>query len=179
MSKFGKQLTEFLKFNFAFNYLSQIQYNHFPIIFLPEFFAIRQKKISDLSTDVSFEGGKFLFCVDAEKVLGDKDSEILNLTLGEIIIRSPVFQQAVKRGFGGDDRDDQEFKKFKEGSVLVPLNCFTDERFLEVLDDFESGKIKKRLLKELSLIGIKVEGMKIEIINTKEVDKTKEAIKMK
>ena len=83
---------------------------------------------------------------------------------------------AVKRAFEGD-RDDQEVKNLKKGSLLIPLNCFTDKRFLEVLDDFESGKLRERLLKEFSMIGFKLEKMEIEIMNIEEVYKTREAIK--
>jgi hypothetical protein len=36
----------------------------------------------------------------------------------------------------------------KPGSLHVLLCCFTDERFLEVLADYESGRIKERLQKE-------------------------------
>ena len=112
------------------------------------------------------EGGELVFRVSAKELI-------------KFLIRSPAVQQAFKRSFGGDDRDDQGFKKFKKGSVLVPLNCFTDKRFLEVLEDFESGRLKERLLKEFLLEKVKLEGLKIEIINMEEVNKTKEAIKIR
>ena len=101
-------------------------------------------------------------------------------TLGELFdeLEQPyldVFLCAVKRTFG-DDRDDQEFKKLEKERLLVPLNCFTDKRFLEILDDFESGKLKKRLLKEFLIIGLKMEEMEMMIMNMEEVKKTREAI---
>jgi hypothetical protein len=52
----------------------------------------------------------------------------------------------------------------------------TNERFLEVWTDYESGKMKERLQEEFSNSGIEVEGLKIEIENLKEVKETKRAI---
>jgi hypothetical protein len=52
----------------------------------------------------------------------------------------------------------------------------TDERFLEVWTDYESGKMKERLQEEFSESGIEIEGLKIEIENLEEVNETKEAI---
>jgi hypothetical protein len=88
----------------------------------------------------------------------------------------PLIAGAVKKAFGGE-RDDQDVRDIKPGSLHVLLCCFTDERFLEVLADYESGKIKERLQKEFSEIGIEVEGMTVEIENMKEVEETRAAIK--
>ncbi|XP_028400657.1 uncharacterized protein LOC114523822 [Dendronephthya gigantea] len=137
--------------------------------------------INALCSGSSSDGGDFVFRVTAKHVKVITDMNIIaDVTLGELIdtmeiINPAVFQKATKRSFG-DERDDQEFKKFKKGSLLVPLHCFTDEGFLEVLDDFKSGRLKERLLKEFSLIGVTVEGMEIEIVNMDEVNKTEEAI---
>ena len=45
---------------------------------------------------------------------------------------------------------------------------------MEVLEGFESGRMKERLEKEFSEIGIEVEGLKIEIDNIEKVKKRKE-----
>ena len=87
---------------------------------------------------------------------------------------------AVKRAFGGE-RDDQEIRDIKPGSLNVLLHCLTDERFLEVLEDCECGRLKERLQEEFLQeeflqAGIKIEGVKVEILNMEEVRKTKEAI---
>ncbi|CAB3981659.1 Hypothetical predicted protein, partial [Paramuricea clavata] len=87
----------------------------------------------------------------------------------------PLIETAVKTGLGGE-RDDQDVKDIKEGSLHVQLHCFTDERFLEVLTDYESGMMKDRLQAEFSQAGIKVEGLKVEIENMVEVNKTKTSI---
>jgi hypothetical protein len=60
-----------------------------------------------------------------------------------------VIDGAVKNGFGGE-RGDQKVEKTKPGSLHVLLRCFTDERFLEVWEDYESVRIKERLQKEVS-----------------------------
>ena len=87
----------------------------------------------------------------------------------------PLVDGAVKRSFGGD-RDDQEIRDIKPGSLNVLLHCLTDERFLEVLEDYECGRLKERLQEEFLQAGIKIEGVKVEILNMEEVRKTKEAI---
>ena len=86
-----------------------------------------------------------------------------------------IIHTAVKKGLGGK-RDDQEVGDIMPGSLHVRLHCFTDERFLEVFADYQSGKMKERLQKEFSQVGIKVEGLKVEIQNMEEVKETKEAI---
>ena len=102
------------------------------------------------------------------------------VTLGGVyaaykIIEPRVFGGAVTEGLGGE-RMDQEVRNIEPGSLLILLHCLTDERYLEVLEDFDSGRMRDRLKKEFLEIGIEVKGMKIEIINTKEVNETKEAI---
>jgi hypothetical protein len=101
-----------------------------------------------------------------------------SITLGTLFLVykfAKLITDAVVKAFGGP-RDDQEVRDIREGSLLVELHCFTDERFLEVLADYESGEIKKRLEEEFSQVGIKVEGLKVEIENLAEVNETKEAI---
>jgi hypothetical protein len=81
---------------------------------------------------------------------------------------------AVKKTFDGE-RDDQQLLDIRPGSLHVRC-CFTDKRFLEVLADYESGKMKERLEEEFSNAGIKVEGLKVEIENLAEANEPKEAI---
>ncbi len=66
--------------------------------------------------------------------------------------------------------------EIKPGSLHVKLHCFTDERFLEVWTDYESGKMKTRLEEEFSRSEIEIEGLKIELENLEEVNDTKKAI---
>ena len=78
---------------------------------------------------------------------------------------------------GGNERDDQEVPEIRPGCLHVLLRCLTDERFLEVLEDYESGKIKQCLEEELLKAGIKTKGLEIKIENMKEVQERKVAIK--
>jgi hypothetical protein len=96
------------------------------------------------------------------------------LYVGYKLVR-PLVNAAVKKALGGE-RDDQEVRDIREGSLLVELHCFTDERFLEVLNDYDSGDMKKRFEEELSQAGFKVEGLEVEIKNSAEVKETEEAI---
>ncbi|CAB4032059.1 Hypothetical predicted protein [Paramuricea clavata] len=82
---------------------------------------------------------------------------------------------AVTRSLGGE-RDDQEIREIKPGSLHVLLSCFTDQRFLEILEDYECGRMKERLEEEFEKIGIEVEGLKVEIDNMEEVKQRKEII---
>jgi hypothetical protein len=91
------------------------------------------------------------------------------------LLRS-LIKDAVNEVFGGR-RDDQDDPNIRPGESLhVLLHCLTDKRFLEVLEDYESGGIKERLQKEFSQIGIEVEGLKVEIENVEEVEKIRAAI---
>ncbi|XP_028397079.1 uncharacterized protein LOC114520930 [Dendronephthya gigantea] len=131
-----------------------------------------------LLPNVSSDGGITTFKITARKLQVLKDTGIDSITLGEFFnaCEKPL-QDAVKRGFS-DGRDDQKIGEIEKG-CLVPLHCLTDERFLEVLDDFESGRLKERLLEEFSSIGVEIEGLEIEIKNVEEVNKAKEAIRKK
>ena len=62
------------------------------------------------------------------------------------------------------------------GSLHFSLYC-TDARFLEVLDDYESGKIKLRLEEEFLKVGIKTTELEVMIENMKEAEERKAAIK--
>ena len=131
----------------------------------------------------SSTGGTFLFNVTTENAkvalqmvekLCTTATKLGALYVGYKLLR-PIVDGAVKKALGGD-RDDQGDPDIGAGSLHVRLHCFTDERFLEVLADYESGRMKERLREEFSKAGIKVEGLKVEIENMAEVNETKEAI---
>ena len=124
-----------------------------------------------ISTD-SVEVARELLGKESASFAGKTESGTLG-ALYEML--RPVIEGVVKRSVGGE-RDDQEDPDIKPGSLRVFLHCLTDERFLEVLKDYESGKMKERLQEEFSKAGIKVTGLKVEIRNIEEVNKTKEAI---
>ena len=124
-------------------------------------------------------GGEFSINIGTDNVQVVQGMLKTVTTLGALYfgykLLKPLVESAVKNGLGGE-RDDQEIRGIRPGSLHVLLHCFTDERFLEVLADYESGRMKERLQDEFSQVGFKVEGLKVVIENAVEVNKTKEAI---
>ncbi|XP_028413807.1 uncharacterized protein LOC114536655 [Dendronephthya gigantea] len=136
-----------------------------------------------LRAGITLFGGIFLIGVSTDNVEVAKTLGIglgIGLGLGTVYVGynslKPIIEGAVKKSVGGE-RDDQDVRDIRPGSLHFELHCFTDERFLEVLADYESGKMKERLHEELSLVGIKVEGLKVKIENMEEVNETRDAIK--
>ena len=140
-------------------------------------------KISPFSGDISF-----IISTDnidvAEKLLNIGGKVCLGvgaLTLGSLFCYKAyksLIADAIKKALGGD-RDDQNFGGTRPGSLHVLLHCLTDKRFLEVLADCESGRIKQRMEKEFSQIGIETKGLKVEIENMEEVNEIKAAINLR
>jgi hypothetical protein len=124
-------------------------------------------------------GGEFSINIGTDNVQVVQGMLKTVTTLGALYfgykLLKPLVESAVKNGLGGE-RDDQEIRGIRPGSLHVLLHCFTDERFLEVLADYESGRMKERLQDEFSQVGFKVEGLKVVIENAVEVNKTKEAV---
>ena len=130
-----------------------------------------------IQTSVPYLGGGISISINSTSAQSVRDVCVTAVTLGAIYAGYKLIAKkidgAVSRGLGGE-RDDQEIRDIKPGSLHVLLHCFTDQRLLEVLEDFESGRMKERLEKEFSKIGIEVEGLKIGIDNIEEVKKRKE-----
>ena len=130
-----------------------------------------------IAGQISCSGGKISITISSNSAQSVRDLCITAVTLGAIYAGYKLIAKkmdgAVSRGLGGE-RDDQEIRDIKPGSLRILLHCLTDQRFLDVLDDFECGKMKKRLEKEFLEIGIKLEGLKVEIDNIEEVKKRKE-----
>ena len=144
-----------------------------------------------VSIELGATGGSIVFKITTDNVelaekLGDaaerviKESGTVAVTLAAIYVGYNMFKPIIKAAITnvfGSQRDDQDVGEPKPGSLHVLLRCFTDERFLEVLADYESGGVKQRLQKELADAGLKAEGLKVEIENMEEVNKKKTAIK--
>ena len=137
-----------------------------------------------LRASASFTGGKFVITIGTDNV---EVAKVFLKTTGKVALGlgalyagysllKPLIDAAVTRSFGGE-RNDQDVRDIRPGCLHVELHCFTDERFMEVLAAYESGRMKERLCEELLQVGIKVEGLRMKIENRKEVNKTKEAIK--
>ena len=102
-------------------------------------------------------------------------------TLGELWIEpsvSNVIRLALKLvAFGYQVRKKiPEIRNITAGCLQFELRCFTEEIFLKILRDYESGKIKERLEEEFVKIGIKTKGLEVKIQNSEEVERTKTAI---
>ena len=111
-------------------------------------------------------GGDLLIDISTDSVEVTKEVcraaiKLSALYVGYQLLR-PGIDAAVKKALGGE-RDDQEVKDIKPGSLHVVLQCFTDERLLAVLTDYLSGKMKERLEEEFLRVEIKVKGLKVEI----------------
>ena len=73
----------------------------------------------------------------------------------------------------------QKIGRILAGCLQFELRCFTEDRFLEILEDYESGKISMRLEKEFLKVGIKTIGLEVKIENIDEVKETKAAIEQR
>ena len=65
---------------------------------------------------------------------------------------------------------DPQVMRIENGSIQVELVCHTDQSLLLFLDNFEAGKVKKRLEKELRKLGCEEE-LKVTINRLDEVHK--------
>ena len=123
-------------------------------------------------------GGEYSFLIKCEKSVV-KDLCVAAVTLYGIYKTHKLLEKAIEgildRGLGGPSLD-QAIGGISLGSLLVKLYCLTDERFLKVWSDFESGRMKARLQEEFTQGGIDVDGLKIEIKNMEEVNNTRRAI---
>ena len=135
-------------------------------------FSVSSKPGGEFSVNISTDNVEV--ALQVLKVVGKTATTLGALYVGYELMK-PVIEAAVKKALGGE-RDDQGDPDIEAGSLHVRLHCFTDERFLEVLADYESGRLKERLQEEFSQVGIKVEGLKVEIENIEEVNETKDAI---
>ena len=129
-------------------------------------------------------GGKFSFTISTDNINVAKElMKLAGYTVGVVSFGAllcshyfgPLIIAAVKKVYGGE-RVDQDFGGIGPGSLRVLLHCFTDERFLEVLAEYESGGIKERFKKEFWQIGIKLEGLTVSIENIEEVNEIKKFI---
>ena len=135
-------------------------------------FSVSSKPGGEISINISTDNVEV--ALQALKVVGITATTLGALYVGYDLMRLRI-KAAVKKAAGGE-RDDQGDPDIEPGSLHVRLHCFTDERFLEVLADCESGRMKERLQEEFSQVGIKVEGLKVEIENMEEANETKKAI---
>ena len=129
--------------------------------------------------------GDFKFIINADRAT---DGEILvpgsvvTVSLNELFqiskykeSKEQAFNGAVNRSLGGD-RADQQTVHMPTRILHVVLRCLTNERFLKVLEECRSGRIKESLEKEIADIGIETEGLVLDIENIQEVEEKAAAI---
>ena len=90
--------------------------------------------------------------------------------------RALELEKAIKRGVVGEGND-KEVCNIRQGSLHILLHCSTDESFLDVLEDFNSGRMKERLQEKFFDIGIETFGLVVEIENIAEVTEKAAAIR--
>ena len=70
----------------------------------------------------------------------------------------------------GGARDDQDVRNIECEYFRVLVQCFTDERFVEVLADYDSGRMNNRLSQEFLKIGLDVPELQIVVENQEDVN---------
>ena len=83
-------------------------------------------------------------------------------------------RNALERNEG--DKIDPELTGIKKGSIVVELDCHTEQSFLRFMKDFEKGAIKHKLEKEFGKIGFK-ERIDVTITNRDEVQQNVNVIR--
>ena len=135
---------------------------------------IARGALNRLAYTSGLQGGNISFIINTGNIevtrklrefVGDRTLCIrvtaLGLLLGYRLVR-PLIENAVREAFGGNN--DDQIIQIIPGSLHVLLHCFTNERFREVVKDYESAEgIKERLQKEFSQVGIEVVGLEVEI----------------
>lgn len=123
------------------------------------------------------KGGGFSIKISSNSAQVVRDVCITAVTLSAIYAGYQLLARkidgAVTRALGGE-REDQEIRDIKPGSLHVQLHCFTDERFLQIVEEYESGKMKERFYEEFKEIGVEVEGLEVQIENMDELEARKE-----
>ena len=113
------------------------------------------------------------FNSDSVQMTGSQYIHINRAKLREIYSSNKTFTQSIDgvvlKVLGGV-RNDQEVKNISPGYLHVLVQCYTDERFIEVLADYDSGKMQNHLQDEFVKIGLDVQEPKIKIDNLKEVN---------
>ena len=117
------------------------------------------------SDNVQMAGGKCINLNGAKL----RDVYCSNKTIAQLL------DSVVLKVLGGA-RDDQDVQNIKCEYFRVLVQCFTDERFVEVLADYDSGRMKNRLKQEFLKTGLDVLEIQIIIENLEEANVQKARI---
>ena len=121
--------------------------------------------ISFNSDNVQMAGGETINLNGARLQDIYRKNKIVKQLLDGVVLK--VFDSA---------RNDQEVQNINSEYPRVLVQCFTDERFVEVLADYDSGRMKNRLEEEFLKIGLDVQELQIVIENQEEVNVRKARI---
>ncbi|XP_046856654.1 uncharacterized protein LOC124449800 [Xenia sp. Carnegie-2017] len=129
--------------------------------------------------------GNFSFAVSCEKAV-IQPLGITVVSLYGIYSLSKIFQPAIKyilqkifnKGSceNSSNGPSNEVSNVGSGSFVFDLSCFTEDQFKEVWEDYQSGILLQRFQDEFEAHDVKVEGLKVEIKNLKEVKEKMEII---
>ncbi len=119
------------------------------------------------------------FNSDNVQMAGGESINLNGARLRDIYSKNKIVKQlldgVVLKVLGGA-RNDQEVQNGNSEYLHVLVQCFTDERFVEVLADYDSGRMKNRLKEEFLKIGLDVQELQIIIENQEEVNLLKARI---
>ena len=85
--------------------------------------------------------------------INNKKIEICATALSAVSL-AYIFREPIARTLFGSSGDsgNPNIEDIRPGSLIVNLRFYTSESFLKFLDDYESGKFKKRLTEEFTKI---------------------------
>ena len=139
--------------------------------------ATRQMAIDPLSP-----GGNISFSVDSDNVqmaggvvLNINGTKLRDIYRSEKSV-TQLMNKVVLNVLGGV-RYDQDVENINAEYLHVQVHCHTDERFLEVLADCESGNMASRLVEEFLQIGLNIKNLRVVIENMYEVKVKKARIR--
>ena len=110
---------------------------------------------------------------DNVRMAGGECIKINGAKLRDVYRRNKMVSQlldgVVLKVLGGA-RDDQDVQNIKCEYFRVLVQCFTDERFVDLLADYDSGRMKNGLKQEFLKLGLDVPELQIVIDNQEDVN---------
>ena len=132
----------------------------------------------DLSVSASTTGFSVSVKIDNTILAGVLGVGALSLGAYYLSRRRPV-ENAIRNGLENRNEAgvvDPEVRNIEEGSILVELHCHSEHSFIKFVEDFEAGKVKRRLEEEFTKIGFQEE-LRVTIENADEVYKRVEVVR--
>lgn len=113
----------------------------------------------DLSVSASTTGFSVSLKIDNTILAGVLGVGALSLGAFYLAKRRPV-ETAIRNGLEIRNEAgviDPEVRDIEQGSILVELHCHSEHTFIKFVEDFEAGKVRRRLERELTKIGFQEE----------------------